>query len=61
LNAGSWIQEIENRIVAKAGNTPVWKKEEQPGSTGGGTFGSGLSADDVDRIAAKFVRDLSRG
>jgi acetaldehyde dehydrogenase (acetylating) len=57
----SWMNEIEKRIVAKAGNTPVWKKEDQPGSTKRETFGSGLSADDVDRIVAKFVRDLSKG
>jgi acetaldehyde dehydrogenase (acetylating) len=59
--AGSWMQEIDKRIIMKAGNTPAWKKEEQPMSGGKETFGSGLSADDVDRIVAKFVRDLSRG
>jgi hypothetical protein len=55
------MQEIDKRIIMKAGNTPAWKKEEQPGSGEKETFGSGLSADDVDRIVAKFVRDLSRG
>ena len=58
---GSWMQEIDKRIVMKAGNTPAWKKEEPPTGAGKETFGSGLSADDVDRIVAKFVRDLSRG
>jgi acetaldehyde dehydrogenase (acetylating) len=56
----SWISEIDRRIVAKAGNSPVWKKEEKPAEAGGEKFGSGLSADDVDRIVAKFVRDLSQ-
>ena len=60
--AGSWMQEIDKRIIMKAGSTPVWKKEEEaPPSPGKETFGSGLSADEVDRIVAKFVRDLSRG
>jgi hypothetical protein len=56
----SWMEEIDKRIVMKAGNTPPWKKEEQqPAPSGGKTFGSGLTADEVDRIVAKFVRDLS--
>jgi acetaldehyde dehydrogenase (acetylating) len=57
----SWMSEIDRRIVLKAGNTPVWKKEEQPANAGKEVFGSGMSADEVDRIVAKFLRDLSRG
>jgi hypothetical protein len=55
------MSEIDRRIVLKAGNTPVWKKEEQPANAGKEVFGSGMSADEVDRIVAKFLRDLSRG
>jgi len=69
----SWMDEIEKRMVLKAGNTPVWKKEEAPLTStanvpekmaekmNDGKFGTGLSADDVDRIAADFLRDISRG
>lgn len=53
----SWMDEIEKRIVLKAGNTPVWKKDE-PKKDEPGTFGTGLSADEVDRIVAGFIRDL---
>jgi acetaldehyde dehydrogenase (acetylating) len=55
----SWMEEIEQRIVMKAGNSPVWKKDEQqPAPPPAGTFGTGLTADEVDRIAAAFSRDL---
>lgn len=54
----SWIEEIDKRIVLKAGNpvSPGWKKDEPVKSTQ--PFGSGLSADDVDRLASDFSRKL---
>jgi hypothetical protein len=79
------MDEIEKRMVLKAGNTPVWKKEVAPPTStahvpvnkpeampekmpekmperrNDGKFGTGLSADDVDRIAANFLRDISGG
>jgi len=40
---------------------PGRKKEEDPGSPAAETFGSGLSREDVDRIVAQVVRELSAG
>ncbi|MBI4536277.1 MAG: acetaldehyde dehydrogenase (acetylating), partial [Ignavibacteriae bacterium] len=47
LPAQSWIEEIDRRIVMKAGNTPVWKKEDKPVTPA--PFGSGKSAEEIDR------------
>jgi acetaldehyde dehydrogenase (acetylating) len=59
VHQGSWMDEIEKRIILKAGNTPVWTKAE-PASPGKKppAFGSGLSAEDVDRIAREFADRL---
>lgn len=58
-HAGSWMEEIDKRIVMKAGNTPVWTKvtPSDPGKKSS-TFGTGLSPEEVDRIAHEFVRKL---
>jgi hypothetical protein len=63
------MDEIEKRMVLKAGNTPAWKNEEPPvkaqekapETVKEGKYGTGLTAGDVDRIAANFLRDISRG
>lgn len=58
-HSGSWMDEIEKRIILKAGNTPVWTKatpattEKKPAA-----FGSNLSAEDVDQIAREFANKL---
>ena len=56
---GSWMDEIEKRIILKAGNTPVWKKEA-PTTTEKkpAAFGASLSAEDVDHIAREFANKL---
>lgn len=54
----SWLEEIDKRIVMKAGNTPVWKKEEPSVQKGEKTFGTGLSSVEVDRIAESFSKKL---
>ncbi len=54
----SWLEEIDKRIVMKAGNTPVWKKEEPSPQKGEKTFGTGLSSVEVDRIAESFSKKL---
>ncbi|HTY57731.1 MAG TPA: aldehyde dehydrogenase family protein [Bacteroidota bacterium] len=55
----SWMDEIDRRITSKGAAAPGGKPvEEHPGEAGA-KFGAGLSADDVDRLVAKFVRDLS--
>jgi hypothetical protein len=51
------MDEIDKRIILKAGNTPVWKKEDAS-DLSERTFGSGLSAEEVDRIAASFSKNL---
>ncbi len=48
----SWMDEIDSRIVMKAGNTPVWKKKPAR------TFGAGLTADEVDQKASAFLKHL---
>ncbi len=57
--AVSWMQEVEDRLTMKGGHAPAPAAE--PPRRADGMFGSGLSAEDVDRIAAQFVRDISRG
>lgn len=58
-HAGSWMEEIEQRIILKAGNTPVWTKTAAPeAEKKSTTFGAGLSSDDVDRIARDFANRL---
>ncbi|HEX9656112.1 MAG TPA: acetaldehyde dehydrogenase (acetylating) [Bacteroidota bacterium] len=54
----SWMEEIDKRIVMKAGNTPVWKKEAVPATSSTKTFGTGLSADEVDKLAESFSKKL---
>jgi acetaldehyde dehydrogenase (acetylating) len=56
--ATSWMEEIDRRIVLKAGNTPVWRKEEPASQAPQTAFGTGLSADEVDRITASFMQKL---
>jgi acetaldehyde dehydrogenase (acetylating) len=56
----SWIEEIEERIRLKAGNTPqkgvsapaAKEKEQDPGTA----FGNGMSEADVERIIREFSR-----
>ncbi|MCZ6775032.1 MAG: acetaldehyde dehydrogenase (acetylating) [Ignavibacteria bacterium] len=55
--AGSWMDEIDRRIIMKAGNSPVWKKEELPIDKPK-TYGSGLSAEEVDRLVTSFSKKL---
>ena len=55
-----WMDEIERRSALKGGNTPPFMKEERAAGTAGTAFGAGLSAEDVDRIVANVIRDLSR-
>jgi len=65
----SWMDEIEKRMVLKAGNTPVWKNADAPVAPmvnvpekmQAGKFGTGLTAEEVDRTAANFLREISRG
>lgn len=58
-HSGSWMDEIEKRIILKAGNTPVWTKETPvAGEKKAPAFGAGLSAEDVDRIAREFANKL---
>ncbi|MEW6510375.1 MAG: acetaldehyde dehydrogenase (acetylating) [Bacteroidota bacterium] len=60
LPPSSWMDEIERRIVLKAGNSPVWKKEEQPAPSPGAptVLGTGLTPEEVDRIAESFRKEL---
>ncbi|MEK9135943.1 MAG: hypothetical protein AAB393_02370 [Bacteroidota bacterium] len=56
---GSWMEEIEKRIILKAGNTPVWTKEtSSPQEKKPAAFGTSLSAEEVDRIAREFSGKL---
>lgn len=57
-SARSWMDEIDKRIIMKAGNSPVWKKEEPQTQSKHSAFGTGLSAEDVDRIASSFSKEL---
>jgi acetaldehyde dehydrogenase (acetylating) len=58
-HTGSWMDEIEKRIILKAGNTPVWTKDVPIATeTKPAAFGAGLSAEDVDRIARDFANKL---
>ncbi len=61
----SWMEEIEERIRLKAGNIPVQKHEPvkqsspppvQATEKKSGTFGSGISEDEVDRIIKDFSK-----
>jgi acetaldehyde dehydrogenase (acetylating) len=54
----SWLEEIDKRILMKAGNTPVWKKEEPTVRGAEKSFGTGLSSGEVDRIADSFAKRL---
>ena len=63
----SWMDEIDKRIIMKAGNTPVWKKvedstrREEPTPTSQyvkpPAYGSGISAEEIDRIIASFSKE----
>jgi acetaldehyde dehydrogenase (acetylating) len=57
----SWMDEIDKRIIMKAGNTPVWKKEEPaeaPKYAMPPAYGSGISAEEIDRIIASFSKEI---
>jgi len=54
----SWLDEIDRRIVLKAGNTPVWKKQEPSSAQKPTTYGSGMSPEDVDRIVSSFLKEI---
>jgi len=49
------MDEIESRIRLKAGSTPAWKTPKDPAAT----FGTGLTASEVDNLAERFLRELS--
>lgn len=58
-HSGSWMDEIDRRIILKAGNAPVWTKEApQAQDKKPPAFGTSLSADEVDRIAREFAKQL---
>lgn len=57
----SWMDEIEKRIIMKAGNSPIWKKGEERPTTQANpaaSYGSGISAEEIDRIISTFSREL---
>jgi acetaldehyde dehydrogenase (acetylating) len=61
--SASWMEEIDRRIIMKAGNPvmPGWKKEDTrtpAGPTSATVYGSGISAEEVDRIIESFSKDL---
>jgi hypothetical protein len=58
VHTGSWMDEIEKRIILKAGNAPVWTKDMPVTEKKPASFGTGLSAEDVDRIAQEFAGKL---
>lgn len=54
----SWIEEIEERIRLKAGNTPMQagKGVQHPGTQSSGIrYGSGISEDEIQRIIEQFT------
>jgi acetaldehyde dehydrogenase (acetylating) len=51
----SWMDEIESRIRLKAGSAPAWKTPQDPPAT----FGTGLTASEVDNLAERFMKELS--
>jgi acetaldehyde dehydrogenase (acetylating) len=61
----SWIEEIDRRIILKAGNTPVWKKSADDQRDDGATpqykkpatFGTNISAEEIDRIVSTFSKE----
>lgn len=53
----SWIEEVDHRIILKAGNAPIHKGDQSVNEKTK-AFGSGLSAEDVDRIAKGFAKQL---
>lgn len=58
--AASWMDEIDKRIIMKAGNTPVWKKEEPAAASPlakPAAYGTGISAEEIDRIVASFLNE----
>ncbi len=54
----TWMEEIEKRITEKAGNPPVWSKPQPRQTETRTVYGTGSKAEDVDRYAAEFVRNL---
>ncbi len=61
--AGSWMDEIDRRIIMKAGNPPLfgWKKDDThlpPPAMRPAAYGSGISAEEVDRIIESFSKEL---
>ena len=62
-SAPSWLDEIDRRIVLKAGNPVVsgWKKAEHPHSATAArpvAYGSGISAEEIDKIIESFSKEL---
>lgn len=54
----SWLEEIDRRIIMKAGNTPVWQKSSPQTHGSSTTLGSGSTAEDVDRYIQSFLKEL---
>ena len=56
---GSWMEEIERRIVQKAGNPPVGQGAHEARESPGVRYGSsGLTATDVDALVLSFTKGL---
>lgn len=53
--AKSWMEEIDERIRMKAGNTPTFKREGEAPKKGA-MLGSGISEEDVERIVKEFSK-----
>lgn len=59
ISTHSWIEEIEARLRAGAGNIPVWKKPQensQKSDTSKVILGSGITEEEVERIIREFNR-----
>lgn len=60
--SGSYMQQIEDRLRARAGNPSVnlshepVKPEKQDGVKKGGVYGAGLSREDIDKIINEFKK-----
>ena len=56
----NWMEEIDRRIILKAGNTPVWKKVEDKATPSPyqkpATYGTNITAEEIDRIVGSFSK-----
>jgi len=57
MPARSWMEEIDERIRLKAGNLPVYRREESGNpQKKSGMLGSGISEEEVERIVKEFSK-----